>query len=133
MQNSIKQNEKGELSISAYSDGLAEKKEIATGIAKLCAAFPKMEQGFWSILTERIVVNNFTKKRMRDAVGYVLDNFRYKELNISDIIQFDKRIKLYSYYDVYRMTGQVPHPDFEKREINGNSFYVKKTDLLNNK
>lgn len=129
--NSIKQNEKGEFSISLYSDGIAEKKEIATGMAKLCAAFPKMEQAFWSILAERIFANNFTKERMREAVEYVLDNFRYKELNVSDVIQFDKRVKLYTWNDVYRITGQIPHPDFEKREIDGKKYWIKKVDLLN--
>jgi len=99
-------------------------------VAKLFIAFPKMDTGFWDLLSERIVANGFTKERLKNAVEYVLDNFAYKELNISDIIRFDKRVKLYTFNELYKIEGQVPHPDYEKRIINEKVFYVKKNDLI---
>ena len=106
--------------------------EIAVGIAKLNAAFPKMEQGFWSILAERIEANSFTTERIKQAVEHVLDNFQYKELNISDIIRFDRRVKLYtgSEFINSQMRG-IHHSEFERRIINGVVYWVRKVDLLN--
>ncbi len=127
----IRRGENGEMSISLYADGLATREEIAFGTAKLRAAFPKMESGFWSVLVERIVANNFSRDRMRQAIEYVLDNFQYKELNVADVIRFDKRIRLYTWNEVYRLMGQFPHPDFESRDIEGVKYWVLKADLLN--
>lgn len=91
-----------------------------------------MGDSFFNVLTERIVANNFTGKRLKDAVNYILDNFQYKELVISDIIRFDKRVKLYTYNDVCNLVtkNQASFSDFEIKEINGTSYRIKKTDLL---
>ena len=61
----------------------------------------------------------------------VIDNFNYKELNIADIIKFDKRAKLYSYNDVCKMVskGEATFSDFAVKEINGTHYRVKKTDI----
>ena len=59
-------------------------------------AFPVMKQNFFNLLTERVVYHNFTSKKLEDAVNNVIDNFKYKELNISDLIGFDKKIKLFN-------------------------------------
>ena len=91
-----------------------------------------MEEGFWNILTERIIANNFTKERIKQAVEYVIDNFQYKELNVADIIRFDRRIKLYTggEYVLMQVKG-AKSTEFEKRIINGTVYFVKKDDLLN--
>lgn len=95
-------------------------------------AFPKMNNGFFDLLAERIAANKFTSKRLYDAVNSLIDNFNYKELNIADIIKFDKKAKLYSYNEVCRMVskGEVSFSDFEIREINGECYRVKKTDFI---
>lgn len=90
-----------------------------------------MEIAFWNLLSECIIDNDFTEQRFLDCIKNVLYNFRYKELNISDIISFDKRIKLYSSDEVFKMKGQFPHPDFELKKIDENRFWIKKTDLIN--
>lgn len=98
---------------------------------RLQTAFPKMGQDFFNLLAERLIDNGFSSKRLKHAVNYVLDNFNYKELNIADIIRFDKRVKLYTYNDVCRMVskGEASFSDFEMREINGKCYRVKKSDL----
>ena len=129
--NTIKRSEKGELSISLYFDNFAEKSDIAVGIAKLCASFPRMEQSFWSLLAERIVENNFSKERIKEAVDYILDNFKYKELNIADIISFDRKVKLYTCSEFMQAQMNGIHPSkFEMREINDVKFWVLKEDLI---
>ncbi len=55
------------------------------------------------------MANGFTDKRLQDAVNYVIDNFQYKELNVSDIIRFDKYLKLYSYDEMLKQNeGTAP-------------------------
>lgn len=99
--------------------------------ATLARAFPKHEAGFFKLLTERVVANGFTAKRLNDAVNYLVDNFQYKELNISDIIKFDKKVKLYTYNEVCSMVtrGEATFEDFSLKEIDGKVFRIKKTDL----
>lgn len=99
---------------------------------RLELAFPKMERGFFDLLAERIIANGFTASRLKDAVNHVLDNFQYKELNISDIIRFDRRVKLYTYSEFSQLAieGKYKWDDFEKRKINGTNYWVKKADLI---
>lgn len=94
-----------------------------------------MSNDFFNLLAERIVSNDFSNDRLRDAVNYVIDNFKYKELHVADIVGFDKRIKLYTYADVCNMVtrGEASFDDFEIREINDHRFRIKKTDLFTQK
>ena len=117
--------------ISLYNDCVPTKDDFLTASNRLSIAFPKMTKEFFILLTEFVIKEGFTAKRLSDAVNHVIANFQYKELNISDIIKFDRRIKLYTYYEVYNLMGQFPHPDFEKMEVNGNNYFVRKVDLLN--
>lgn len=118
--------------ISLYNGEAASPKEIAVSLGRLMMAFPKMSNGFFDLLAERIAANKFTSRRLYDAINSLIDNFNYKELNIADIIKFDKKVKLYSYNEVCRMVskGEVSFSDFEIREINGECYRVKKTDLI---
>lgn len=106
--------------------------EIMIGMAKLCTAFPKMEKGFWNILVERIIANNFTKERLKKAVEHILDNFQYKELNVADIIRYDRRVKLYSFKQYVDMIDKgFKGDDFETKKIDGKHYWYLKVDLLN--
>lgn len=117
------------MSIGLYNDSLAQLPEVMVAVKKLSCAFKNENAEFWNLLTERIVANSFTSERLKDAINHVLDNFQYKELNISDIVKFDKRKKLYTNEDVYRLTGRFPSPEYEKIEINGKWFCTKITDI----
>lgn len=122
----------GQMAVSLYRDNEASPRDIAISMKRLELAFPKMEKGFFDLLAERVIANGFTASRLKDAVNHVLDNFQYKELNISDIIRFDRRVKLYTYSEVCQLvtSGKAVWEDFEKREINGTVFRIKKTDLI---
>lgn len=127
----ILKSSNGEMVVSLYRDAEPSPTEIAVSMKRLQVAFPKMDPAFFNLLSERIMGNGFTAERLKDAVNHVLDNFPYKELNISDIIRFDRRVKLYTYSDVCQMvtSGKAVWEDFEKREINGTVFRIKKSDL----
>lgn len=124
-------NNDGETSISVYSGKAATPKEVAVGMKRLKVAFPKMGNEFFNLLAERVVDNGFTSDRLNHAINHVLDNFQYKELNISDIIRFDRRVRLYTHNEVSRMVTEckAAFSDFEIREIGGTFYRILRTDL----
>ena len=91
-----------------------------------------MSNEFYNILSERIAENGFSDERLKDAVNYVIDNFQYKELNVSDIIKFDKKVKLYTYSDVCDLVtkNKAEFSDFVVKVIDGEYYRVKKTDIV---
>ena len=130
-QEQITKSQSKECSISLYGGEPAGAKEIAVSISRLMVAFPKMENEFFNLLSERVRANKFTTKRLNDAINHLIDNFNYKELNIADIVKFDRKVKLYSYNDVCKMVskGEASFTDFAIKEIDGTHYRVKKTDL----
>ena len=84
-----------------------------------------------SVLNTECVTSPLSTKRLSDAINHLIDNFNYKELNIADIVKFDKKVKLYSYNDVCKMVskGEASFTDFVIKEIDGTHYRVKKTDL----
>lgn len=129
-QEQILTNDRGDKEISLYS-GELEPVVVLQSVNRLKVAFPKMSDEFFNVLSERIVANNFCNDRLKDAVNYVLDNFQYKELNVSDVIKFDKRAKLYSYNDVCNLVtkGQASFSDYQIVTIKDVPYRVKKSDL----
>lgn len=129
-QGAIIKNESGNAEISLYS-GELDPNLILQSVNRLKVAFPKMSNDFFNVLAERIVANKFTNKRLQDAVNHIIDNFQYKELNISDVVKFDKRVKLYSYNEVCVMVtkNQASFSDFQIIEIAGITYRIKKTDI----
>ena len=125
----------GELALSLYSDTCATPDEIAKSIKRLRAAFPKMGNGFFDVLYERLVKNGFTSQRLDDAVNHVIDSFQYKELNVADVVSFDKRAKLFSYNQMCNevANGQSVMDDFQRLQIDGKNYWVRKVDLENAK
>jgi hypothetical protein len=107
---------------------------MAQAIRTLRIAFPRSGDEFFSLLYERMKKNQFTAKRLEDAVTHVIDNFPYKELNVSDIISFDRRVRLYSYDEVCDICANgraVMSEDFKKVRIGEKLYWVKKVDMIN--
>lgn len=91
-----------------------------------------MRTEFFDLLAERIVGQGFSDARLTDAVNHVIDNFQYKELNVSDVIGFDKRVKYYTQPEVCDLSCEKGYKweDFTKRMINGTYYWVLNRDLL---
>lgn len=123
----------GELALSLYSDTCATPDNIAKAIRRLRSAFPKMGNEFFDILYERLVKNGFTEQRLEDAVNQVIDNFQYRELNVADVVSFDKRAKLFSYNQMCNeiANGQVVMDEFQRLEVDGKNYWARKVDLIN--
>lgn len=129
-QGTIRKTDSG-LELSLYADHPATDSAIAGQVARLKAAFPKVEGSFFNILAERIVANGFTDKRLADAVSHVIDTFRYKEINVADVIGYDRRAKLYSESEyIAAQRSGVRHTEFERRDVGGEPYWVKKSEIL---
>lgn len=114
-------------SISKYNGQLTPN-VLATQIKKLQAAFPKQSLDFFNVLVERIKANGFSDERLIDAINNVIDNFQYKELNIADIIKWDKREKLITYPQLVSLvtSGKEKMEDWEIVTINGKKLWRRK-------
>lgn len=115
--------------LSIYDGNLTDT-NIAVCLKKLQVSFPRQSATFFDVLTERIIANGFTDERLKDAVNYVIDNFAYKALNISDIIRFDKTIRLYTYNEVTAAVtrNELSFNDTIRRKIGDRVYWIKKAD-----
>jgi len=117
--------------LSLYADEYPTKEDFKAASNRLSIAFPKMTKEFFVLLTEFIIKHKFTSKRLSEAVNYVIANFQYKELNIADIIKFDRRVKLYTGNEFMNAQMSGIHPSkFEIREIEDVKYWILKSDLI---
>jgi hypothetical protein len=121
----------GKQYMSIYEGELTQA-EMAKCMARLKIAFPSLPKEFYGLLGNRMKEKGFTDDKMRDAINYVIDNCKYPIPTISEILSYDRVVKLYSYNEVSNMVirGQASFDDFEKREIGGKIYRVLKSDLL---
>lgn len=96
----------GYYEISIYDDELTTE-NIITGTIKLKKSFPALPKEFFDVFADRIKNNNFTDKRLNDSINHVIDNCIYPTPTIAQFISFDKRIKLYTYYDMIKMNDKT--------------------------
>lgn len=104
---------------------------------KLAAAFPFEDATkaavFFALMVERMQDNGFTSQRVRDAVNWVIDNFRYRQLAIADILSFDRRATLYTRNDYLKSSDKddftlMLDKDLNPVRIAGVAYYVKISD-----
>lgn len=115
--------------ISIYKGELSPN-VIAEQTLKLTTVFPALRDEFINVLIERIVANGFTNERLIDAVDNLIDNFKYPNPSIADIVGFDCRIKLYSHSDYCNeiSSKKAIDADFCQHRIEDKLFWVKISD-----
>ncbi len=80
-----------------------------------------------AILTLRLISNGFTKKRLNDAIGTIIDTCRFKRPMIAEIISYDKKLKLFTYSEMAAKCSQFyTSENFERIEVNGKFMYYEK-------
>lgn len=100
------------------------KEVFAKETAKILQAFPKMPDPTFNLLKERFKENKFTDERLRDAVNHVIDTYEGwdKIPNIANFIQFDKKVKLYTYEE----SIQIGHKYLACVRVDGKVRWVEK-------
>lgn len=130
--------------ISVYQGGELTERAMVEETSKILVAFPKMEPQMINLLRERFKANGFNDERLRDAVNYVIDNYRgYDKLpSIADFISYDKKVRIYTrsellekHKDAYYY-GAKYDPianEYELINYNGKPRYVRKEDFIKHK
>ena len=90
----------GSCNISIFTGQQASNVQVVTTIAKLSIAFPDMKKDFFDLLTEQIIKSEISSKRLEYALNNILNTFRYKQLNIADLLSIDIKCKVYSYSEM---------------------------------
>jgi hypothetical protein len=89
--------------MSVYS-GQLTKQVIAESAMKIRGAFPSLPLPFFDVFADRIKDNQFTDERLKASINHVIDNCVYPSPTIAQFLSYDKRVKLYSYNDMLKMT-----------------------------
>jgi len=118
------------LEVSLYGDDILKKIDTSrVDFNVLHHAFGEKSGDFWTLMATRILANNFTEERLKDAIHNAIDTCR--TLTIADIIQYDKRVKLYTGRDFLeaQLNGR-DQSEFERRNIGGIEYFILKSDLV---
>ena len=117
--------------VSVYS-GKLDNNIIIDQFARIKRNWPVLEEWFYRELAERIKANNFTSKRLIDAVSRVIDEFCYKTPSIADFISFDLKIQTYTYNQLIDLNNRIAGNVFilfPPVNFNGAKLYVSVEDI----
>lgn len=124
-------------SISMYSGGeKATENDVMVAGTNLMSAFPQTVTKPWLVQMMRLALSSgITKQRIQDSVDNIIMHHRYPTLTIADVLDFDVRLKLYSYREVRRMDGKfdddtlADYPLYVRTE-DGRCFYVRMAEVM---
>lgn len=92
--------------ISIYQGELTNK-GIAQNFALAKAAFPKLEELYFTILKAMLKDDNFGDERLKDAVMHVIKTCVYPEPTIANFLRYDKNIKVYDYNQYLKLVDEL--------------------------
>ena len=64
--------------------------EFKEKMLELKLAFPVLTKDFMQLLGKRLIANRFTPDRFERAVDNLIDNYKFQQPTIADIITFEK-------------------------------------------
>jgi len=86
--------------ISVYKNTPAPGQVVAKQMARIAQSFPKLKKNFYASLTERVKTMGICEERLIAAVDHCIENFRYPEPMVGEILAHDKLIKIYTYHQI---------------------------------
>lgn len=92
--------------ISLYADAPATDEQIILCTERLRDNYPNQTAGFWAELQSQIEKVGMSGQQLADAVDNVLQNHHYATIRIADVVNFDKKRKLYSYQQMANLIAQ---------------------------
>mgnify|MGYP006286468695 CR=1 FL=1 len=121
--------------VSIY-DGELTQENVVGNVKKIMVAFPQLEKGFYDIFYQRIHENEFSDEKLTAAVNHVIDNCVYPTPTIANFLSYDKRVRLYTYYQVIGMIDEYRKDVFKIYrlvKIKGfdKPFYARVDDIEN--
>jgi hypothetical protein len=125
----VQQVSKADNTLSIYTGSFSHD-FAAKQFKRLQAAFPQITPGFCEILLERLKSKNIPDERLKASIDNLIDNFKYPVPTIANIIEFDRRIKFYTYFEMCRMTEEnsLAFKYFSSVKVNGKTFWMSNAD-----
>jgi hypothetical protein len=101
-------------------------------ILKVLTAFPTMQKGQVQMLVEMMIDEGFTRQRAIESVFHVVKTYEGwdKNPNIANFIQWDKRIKVYTYGELSTRhdKGELVFSDYEPIDLGHDKPRFAKSD-----
>lgn len=118
-----------------YYDSEPDEYDLNVAINRLASVF-KFGKEFAVELTRSIARTGMTKQQLKDAVDYAIDNHKYQQLVVSDIVSYEPKLKMYSYREVYKICGsfglEKDKDEFPRMKLkDGRIVRVKYSDVIN--
>ena len=101
----IKRDETGSY-ISKYIDGTFTQRQMAEEFARMSAIFPDLTKAYFNVLKESLIENNFSGKRLHDAVSNLIQTFKYPYPKPSEIFSYDKLERVYTYNEILHLVDK---------------------------
>jgi len=101
---------------------------VINQVKRLRAGFPNAQPGFYDLVIERAKAKGFTDQQLIDAVSNLIDTHRYPQPLVSDVISWDKRIKLYTHSDMVKKSGDYGAGVWDQYKAirrNGRTFWIE--------
>ena len=120
--------------LSEYIPGEASPEVIIWTLKKLKGCFPDTTKEVFETLVEMLKAEQWSDIRIRDAVREAILTHKFPRITPANILDFDKRIRLYTFSQVqeeaYKRNGHhfECFKGFEKIELNGWEMYFKEND-----
>jgi hypothetical protein len=129
------ENEGGEY-LSVYCDTSMKVSDWKEGVKQLRAAFPKLEDAWFDLLTTKMKEKKFTQQQFHDAIDNVITNCKYPTPQIADLLNYQKGVRLITRERFLQETkDETPlfKSNFLAIDVDGQLFYANKNELLRNK
>ena len=124
-------NEEGDF-LTIYNDIPLKISDWKEGIKQLRAAFPKIEDSWFDLLTTKMKEKKFTQKQFNDAIDNVISTCKYPTPQIANIINYQKGVRIISRERFLRETKDESkefRSYFVGINVNGELFYANKHEL----
>ncbi len=83
--------------VSVYGQGSISPTTSAREMKKIRDAFPKISDGWYSVLSMQLKANGFTDERLTSAVNDLIATCEYPEPTIARILAFDRKVTFLDY------------------------------------
>lgn len=112
--------------LSMFRDRRATADEIAVQAGRILVAYPNLTNGFYNELMEALKRRNMSYKQLVNTINRAIEQDKYA--NISSIVNYDVKIKLYDYENVCANVNKHPFTDYYLVIINGNGYRILKSE-----
>lgn len=125
----------GSMSISLYNDQPADEAAWAVQALRITSVFPEVgsNAAFMNELSKAVARKRMTAKQLEDAIDNLVDNCKYPRFSISEVVSYDKKVRLYSHAECCEICshGVSWNDTFDTVKVDGKVFWVKKVDVVN--